>query len=278
MKSGKRIAALILATGLASLVSVTVQADWAVSMSQTNLNNMSYSAFTQVGVSSFCAYEGVCDGDGGEHAEVVEDATGWMDAAERAAARNIEPTDLSFGRNAEITALVEQDILSAVQQQDQTAAAELEAVFAEHDFVVLFGEVMSEYGLEALNLADSFAAYSVLMWLVANGTPAEERFFPKPEEMQGMRDQFRLALAANPGVHTLGESGRQLFAESVIYNYFILAAAWEQASAPGNEAMLSQLAEAWHGHAGLWLGADPHDLRLTSVGFAQGGPHPRAAE
>lgn len=267
---------IIFASAAALLLaeSASAQVDY-TAMMQTQMDNMSYTAMTNVGVSSMCGYEGVCDEERSSPPPGADDAADlsmdWLQASEAARAENIAPADFSYRRDPAITAAVEADILDSARQQDPQGAQELAATFQSTDIVAEFDRGMRGYGLSGNDLADAFTAYWVVNWMVANEIPGDGSRNPSRNEIQAVRDQLALAMTRNPGVSSMDAAQRQELTESLIYNFMILDAAHTQASRPGNEAAFRELSDVWRLHGRRILGVDLRELELTEEGFRHRG-------
>lgn len=264
---------LVSAAAALTAGSAAAQVDY-TAMMQTQMDNMSYTAMTNVGVASMCGHPGVCDeGDRAPSSPATGmQAMDWLQASEAARSENLSPADFSYRRDPAVTASVEADILQDARERDPQAARELEAAFRRTDIVEEFDRGMREFDLSGNDLADAFTAYWVLNWMVVNGIPSgEEARSPSHDEVRAVRDQLALAMTRNPGVQSMDAAQRQEMTESLIYNFMILDGAHMQASRPGNEAAFRELSDVWRLHGQRILGVDLRELELTARGFERRG-------
>jgi hypothetical protein len=259
------VAAICVAAGLYPSVAA---GDWTVTMMQSTFDNMNYTAMTNVGTSSMCAYEGVCDGGSARTGPEIRSAADWIDAAAQAGRAGIEPLNLGYDRSAEITRLVERDILASARQRDPATAEELQAAFAQSDISATFwSQASAEFGFQADDLGNAVTSYWLLLWIVANNVSYDSAEMPDAAKVRAVADQFKLALSANPGIQSLAEPGRQLLAEVMIYNFMMLDAAWQQANQHGNAEMRARLSDVWHDQGRDFFGLDLRAIDITSEGM-----------
>lgn len=269
------IRSTLLSAALALVASPALaQVDF-TAMMQNQMDVMSYTAMTNVGVSSMCGHRGVCDEDERQGSQARPGAgfqdMDWLQASEAARAEQLRPADFSYRRDPSITATVEADILDGARQQDPRAADELADAFRRTDIVAEFDRGMSGYGLDGNDLADAFTAYWLINWMVANRIPGDGSQNPSRGEVQAARDQLALAMTRNPGVRGMSAAERQQLAESLVYNFVILDAAHTQASQPGHESEFEELSNVWRLHGRRILGVDLRELDLTRQGFERRG-------
>jgi hypothetical protein len=146
------------------------------------------------------------------------------------------------------------------------AARDYEDALARRDFVASWTQLVASEGLRPGDVADAFAAYWMLNYLMANGLVDASGVSGRV-----VADQIRQSFALNPAFARLNEAQRQEMAEVLMLNFLTQQAAYEHAVGAGDEALKRKLAEAAVTRFRNEMGVDLRQLRLTRAGFSPGG-------
>lgn len=170
------------------------------------------------------------------------------------------PVDTSYRPTPALAREALSGYISRVRRSDPQAADMAAEQFRKHDYGRIYAGIVRPFGYRSDNLADSLAAYSLLSWLIATGSPD-----PTPAQAQAVRRQVALRLAQSPQLTAprtraeLGEEMKLLFVT--------LHAGWQSARREGN---LRQYGDGVARMIARQGGQDLRELRLTgSEGFVE---------
>lgn len=131
------------------------------------------------------------------------------------------------------------------------------------DPVANWAQLVGGDGLKPGDAADALAAYWILNWAMANGADSDRA------QAQGVREQVRGMMAANPAFARLDEPGRQEFAETLMLNFLVQQAAYVDALKRGDRVTQWRLGDAAVARFRGEMGVDLRRLRLTGQGFVK---------
>lgn len=192
--------------------------------------------------------------------------------AERRAARGrpaapppaaVAPT--AYRSSPTVTARVRRQFagwLKSSANADAAQAQQIQQALLGADFVGQWGAAVRADGLRAGDAADALGAYWLLNWMIANGRDSNSG-----TEARAVRDQCRTLLAANPQFRALTDAQRQEMAEIWMLNFLLHAAAYSQAMASKDTAMLARLGDAATARFRNEMGVDLRRLRVIPTGF-----------
>lgn len=146
------------------------------------------------------------------------------------------------------------------------AAQQYRDVLARNDPVRNWATLVAEEGLRPDDVADAFASYWLLNWLMANGlSDAPGR--PGPV----VAEQVRGVLATTPGFAGLSEAQRQEMAELFMLNFLSQQAAYSRAYRTNDAALKRGLGNAAVTRFRQEMRLDLRALALAAQGFARKG-------
>lgn len=165
-------------------------------------------------------------------------------------------TDLSVARNPAVSDKVRRDFLSGIAMKEGQAAAD---AFGKRvgNIRASFGQIVAPYGLRNDSLADAMTAYMVMLWMGANRQIA----LPQVAEVQGLRGQMRNFLAGR----AIDEQQRQSFAETLMYQTYVMVSVRDEAAQGHPERMARLAAEIEKSDPNV--AASMRQFNLTRQGF-----------
>jgi hypothetical protein len=125
-----------------------------------------------------------------------------------------------------------------------------------------FAGVAPKLGLRTGDAVDAYAFYLLAQWGVANDYRPE----PTRAQVVGIRAQASRALASLAGALATS-AARQEFAETLVAQGVLIAAAHESAVKRGDAATIRLLVSSAHRGGVKVFGTDPTRLALTNAGF-----------
>lgn len=140
-------------------------------------------------------------------------------------------------------------------------AARLGAAMERADPLQNWSRLVSGDGLRTNDMADALAGYWILNWVMANGADNNR------SQTLAVRGQVRAILVANPGQARLSEAQRQEMSETLILNFLIQHAAYDDAMRRGDRTLMRRLGDAAVTRFRSEMGVDLRQLRLTDAGF-----------
>lgn len=144
-------------------------------------------------------------------------------------------------------------------------AARLGAAMERTDAVQNWSQLVSDDGLRTNDMADALASYWILNWVMANGADSNRG------QARAARGQIHAMLAASPGQARLSETQRQEMSETLILNFLIQHAAYDDAMRRGDRTLMRRLGDAAVARFRSEMGVDLRRLRLTDTGFVPAG-------
>jgi hypothetical protein len=116
----------------------------------------------------------------------------------------------SFRPNAAVRNQVYARTVALAQKSDPAGAAKLRELFASGKFHAEAAKYMAPYGMSANNVVDATALYLASAWYASRANGGD----PTRAQMQGLRRQVALAMAATPGMLTASDALKQEIAEA----------------------------------------------------------------
>lgn len=141
------------------------------------------------------------------------------------------------------------------------AARKVSAVIAQGDALGDWARIVAGDGLKPHDAADALAAYWVLNWMMANGGDNTRA------QTLGVREQVLGVLARNPAYGRLDDEGRQEVAETLMLNFLMQQAAFDDATQRKDAAALKRLGDAATVRFRAEAGVDLRALVLTDKGL-----------
>lgn len=149
------------------------------------------------------------------------------------------------------------------KNSDVATVRELEDLLGDAQFMANMQSALAARGLRTDSMADAYAAWWIQAWQTSRGRTDD----PSAAAIRSVKSQAERAMLANAGLTTLPDAKKQAFAEGLLVQAAILAAAQEQVKAdPAQSRKLAQIARASARQIGLDLDA----MTLTDAGFVDG--------
>lgn len=185
-----------------------------------------------------------------------------FDAGDNAPAQ-ADAASTQYTASPEVSTRVKAQFVDYMRQTiGDDAANEIEKALAGTDAVAEWEAIVGGDGLHRGDVADAFASYWILNWVMANGADSTG------PQAQAVREQVRPIIA---GQKDLGDAGRQEMAEVMMLNFLIQHAAYVNALTSGDTQMQKQLGDAAHQRFTKEMGVDLRALSLTDEGFVGRG-------
>jgi hypothetical protein len=145
--------------------------------------------------------------------------------------------------------------LDRAQRVDPHAADVVRRALADEDISRIYRSIVGPFGLHDGNVADSFAAYVALGWMIANNEADLSL-----AAVRAVRDQFAIRLVTDP---SLGRYSPEALGEEFKLSFVILHSGWQSARHDSGSGRFAD------GVAKLFerQGLDLRSLRLTSSGL-----------
>lgn len=145
------------------------------------------------------------------------------------------------------------------------AGTQVRALLQRSDPVRNWSQLVASDGLRAGDVADAFAAYWILNWMIANQGDNNRA------QTLAVRDQVRGIMASNPSIAGLNEAQRQEMAEVLMLNFLVQHAAYTEAMKRGDRALIGRLGQAAVTRFQNEMGVDLRSLQLTDAGLIRRG-------
>ncbi len=142
-----------------------------------------------------------------------------------------------------------------------TSARKVAEVMAQGDPATNWARIVAADGLKPNDAADALAAYWALSWSMANDGAVSRA------QTLGAREQVLGVLARNPAYGRLDDEGRQEFAETLMLNFLLQQAAFDDARQRQDAATLRRLGDAAAARFKAEAGEDLRALTLTDKGL-----------
>lgn len=179
-------------------------------------------------------------------------------AAGPAAAR---PGSTRYTPSPQVSAELKAALLQkASQALGPEAGPKLVAAFANRDPVALWANAMARNGLHPNDVADVLASYFVLNWCMAN------RADLSTPQVIAVRDQMQRAVASGKVVQ-LPDAGRQIVAETAMFEFDIQSAVYANALHQHDQAALQKLGDAAEQRFQAEEKIDLRNLAITPEGL-----------
>lgn len=178
-----------------------------------------------------------------------------------AVAVSLVPT--TYRRDPEVSRKVADGYVQFIARRSSEDAEIVRSNLRHLDPVSTWAEMSAENGLHPGDVADAFAGYYVLNWLIANGADAD-----RPQTL-AVREQMRPIIAKHPRFTALSEAQRQEMAEALMINFIFQRDTYKKVLRGGDRALLARLRDAAAQRFQREIGVDPRRLLLTTRGFVQ---------
>lgn len=151
------------------------------------------------------------------------------------------------------------EFISRIRRKDANIASTVQRAFSEHDYARVYDGLVRGDGLAGNDLANSMTAYTVLGWVIANGSMRE----PSRASVQAVRAQVAAALADDPSL--TAPSMRAKLGEEFKILFVTLDSGRQSAQREGRQREFSNgVAQMLRAQSGR----DPRSVRLTDQGIA----------
>ena len=172
----------------------------------------------------------------------------------------------AYAASPAVSRRVKADFLAWAGTVDRADAGRLEQAMRRYDFVQIYDGIVGDFGLSPNDTGDSYTAYWILNWMMANraGDPAGS-------EVLAVRSQVRQSLAGNKAFAGFSDGKRQEMAEVFIYNFVVQHGAYFGAVRRGDNGLVRRLSDAAQTRFAKEMGIDLRALTLTSQGFGKNG-------
>jgi uncharacterized protein YukE len=169
----------------------------------------------------------------------------------------VKTAHLEISYNPYVSKKVNQQMVEFLQETDTDMALAFQGV----NVVNYFQDNISEWDLDATNLADVLTAFLVHVWQAANSS-----YKPTYTQVYAVSDQMRRAIRSCNTITEMSTSNMQELAESLIYHSMLIYSIYKTASMEGDEQELQQIStNLCHvfKDSGFYL----KELSLTDKGF-----------
>jgi len=122
--------------------------------------------------------------------------------------------------------LAAQKYLTRLADHDASAANALRRQMHAHDFGQVYSGIVAPFGLHRGDIGDAMTAYTLLGWMIANGSTD-----PTREQVQAMRERIAAGLAAEPKF--ADPATRAALGEEIVISFVTLHAGWQSARREG---------------------------------------------
>jgi hypothetical protein len=166
-----------------------------------------------------------------------------------------------------VTARAQRQFVDFVRTTSGAAGADAMAhAFASQDLVQSWARQAQPDGMRPGDVADAMAEYWVTNWMMAN-----HQTTASPEQVRGVREQVRRALAGDAAFRRLDEAGRQELAEAMMYNTLLQGTVYQAALQRHDAALETKLSDAAVARFRNEARVDLRAVALTPAGLARRG-------
>lgn len=145
--------------------------------------------------------------------------------------------------------------LARARRADPAAADAAGRMLVGRDISRIYRTVVGPFGLRDRNVADAYAAYVVLGWMIAN-----DGADPSPAAVRAVRDQLAVRVVTDP---SLARYSPAALGEEFKLSFVILHSGWQSARRDGDIRQFADGVAQLFGRQGL----DLRSVRLTPVGL-----------
>lgn len=145
--------------------------------------------------------------------------------------------------------------LGRARRSNPQAADAAGRALANQNISRIYRGIVGPFGLRDGNVADSFAAYVVLGWMIANNGAD-----PSPAAVRAVRDQLAVRIVTDP---SLARYSPVALGEEFKLSFVILHSGWQSARRDGDVRPFADGVAELFGRQGLNL----RSVRLTPAGF-----------
>lgn len=153
-----------------------------------------------------------------------------------------------------------------VDRAREIDAAEGEALaqlFRDRDLIGETAQNLTAYGLDINDLGDVITAYWAVNWGAVHQSGR-----PSVEQVQGLREQFRTALAGSQLTERTSAAELQKMADDMLIRLILIDGGVEQGLREGNAAQLQAISEYVQQSSLTTMGIDLAALNLTANGLS----------
>ncbi|TRW17358.1 hypothetical protein [Glacieibacterium frigidum] len=165
--------------------------------------------------------------------------------------------DLRYRSTPELRKSAADAYVQRVMQSDPQAGKLIAAEVSKNNFSRIYAGIVAPFGYRADDTADAVAAYTLLGWLIATGSPD-----PSPAAARAVREQVAQGLSNDPKF--TNPRTRAELAEEMKLLFVTLHAGWQSARKEGN---LRTYADGVAAMFKRFTGNDLRAMRLTERGF-----------
>lgn len=168
---------------------------------------------------------------------------------------------LSYRPSASLSNQLRERFWNQIKADNPQAATEIDTALKFQDVVGQFNKDVAPFGLRSDNVGDSFTAYWIVMWMVANQEP-----IPSLDKVKAARAQISNVILNNPSISQGNDARKQTISETLIYETMMAISMNNQFNKIGPPSRVKALADQAHQNM-LRRGVDMRSFQLTSTGF-----------
>jgi hypothetical protein len=173
----------------------------------------------------------------------------------------------TYRASPDVSARVKRQYVSFIRKSHGAAAAQqYEQVLARNDPVRNWASLVAEEGFRPGDVAEAFASYWMLNYLMANGLTDGLR-----GRGSAVAQQVRGIMARNPSFTALNKAQRQEMAEVFMLNFLTQQAAYSHAVSSRDNDLKRRLGEAAVSRFSHEMGVDLRALAMRPQGFEKKG-------
>ncbi len=165
----------------------------------------------------------------------------------------------NFSYDPAISSMVKKELIDTLSRGRKPLRKIIEAQLKGRDIVQEYQATLAPLGLRHDNLADTMAAFWVVMWVIIH-----DANMPPPEWVEAVRRQVLLRLKGNAAARDPAK--RQMMGEGMIYEAHLALQTWEQAKLEGSDFQLRQMAKSGRQNM-ISKGIDLGNMHITDKGF-----------
>lgn len=170
--------------------------------------------------------------------------------------------ETGYSASPAVTRRVRGQFIDWVRSIDAAEGEQLARTFEQNDPIGIWSGIVREDGLRSGDVADSFAAYWILNWLVAN-----QQLDSTPAQAAAVRNQVKSVLASSPTFQAVSDDDRQEMAEVFMLNFVIQHGGYSAALQQDDDVLKDRLSEAAVKRFEDEMGLNLRQLRLSERGF-----------
>lgn len=170
---------------------------------------------------------------------------------------------ISYSVDPAIRAEVIATYISRARELDESEGEALAQLFRDRDLIGETAQNLTAYGLDINDLGDVITAYWAVNWGAVHQSGR-----PSVEQVQGLRTQFRTALAGSELTERTSVSERQKMADDMLIRLILIDGGVEQGLREGNAEQLQAISEYVQQSSLTTMGIDLAALELTANGLS----------